>query len=208
MVNKEKSRNAGLPEFRSSDFSSDRNSVDIIDLVSIVSGFFKQIIIVTLIFTFIGGVIILLTPKSWTSSAVISPASDSQLQPLEAVARSLSLLNISLDISAGDVVTEFKKYYSSPNELIEYLSSTKNDHSGSMGLTSLVADQNAQNFSDNINNYILTYTNSADSGMKDTLEGYIDYVNKKVIFDVNRQIKFAIDAAKATATEEYQLALQ
>lgn len=188
--------------------TSHKDEIDLVVVASIVLKSYKLIISVTLIFIVIGVCIALLSPKNWTSSAIISPATDSQLQPLAKVARSLSLLNIGLDINSSYIITKFRQYYSSKNIWIEYLSNAKSDQPNSMGATSLVVDPNAQNFSDNINNYILTYTNSADSGMKDTLEGYIDYVNKKVIFDVNRQIKFAIDAAKATATEEYQLALQ
>ncbi|MFB5188426.1 Wzz/FepE/Etk N-terminal domain-containing protein [Yersinia intermedia] len=197
-----------LSTFKPEGLASNKDEIDLVVVASIVSKSYKLIMSVTLVFIVIGACIALLTPKNWTSSAVISPASDSQLQPLEAVARPLSLLNISLDISSGDIVTEFKKYYSSPNVLVEYLLNTKNDHSGSMGVTSLVADQNAQNFTDNRNNYILTYSSNADSGMKDILAGYIDYVNKKVVFDINRQINFTIDTAKTTATEEYQLVLQ
>lgn len=91
--------------------------MNLVVVASIVSKSYKLIMSVTLVFIVIGACIALLTPKNWTSSAVISPASDSQLQPLEAVARPLSLLNISLDISSGDIVTEFKKY-SSPNVLV------------------------------------------------------------------------------------------
>lgn len=208
MVNKEKSRNAGFPKFGESEFSLDGSSVDLIDLVSIVSVFFKKIIIITLIFTFIGGVIIVLAPKNWTSSAVISPASDSQLQPLEAVAGVLSVLNINLDITSDDILTEFRKYYSSQSILGEYLSNTKNTHLGLMAVAPLIADRSIQNYSDYKNDYVLTFSSSIDSGMKDTLAGYIDYVNGKVIFDINRQINFTIDTAKMAATEEYQLALQ
>lgn len=91
---------------------------------------------------------------------------------------------------------------------MEYSSNVKNNNPGSMNITLLVPDQNAKNYSDNRGNYILTYNSSLDSGMRGILAGYIDYVNKKVNADVNNKIKFIIDTAKITATEEYRLALQ
>lgn len=197
-----------LSTFKPDGLTSNKEEIDLVVVASIVSMSYKLIMSVTLVFIVIGACIALLTAKNWTSSAVISPVSDSQLQPLVAVAKALSVLNINQDITADDILTEFRKYYLSQSLLGEYLSNAKNTHFGSMAIAPLIAEKEVNNYYDNINGYILTYSGSADSGMKDILAGYINYVNKKVVFDVNRQINFTIDTAKTTATEEYQLALQ
>ena len=197
-----------LSTFKPEGLTSNKDEIDLVVVASIVSKSYKLIMSVTLVFIVIGACIALLTPKNWTSSAIISPTTDSQLQPLEAVAGVLSVLNINLDITSDDILTEFRKYYSSQSILGEYLSNTKNTHLGLMAVAPLIADRSIQNYSDYKNDYVLTFSSSIDSGMKDTLAGYIDYVNGKVIFDINRQINFTIDTAKTTATEEYQLVLQ
>ncbi|HDL8287386.1 TPA: O-antigen chain length regulator, partial [Yersinia enterocolitica] len=119
-----------LSTFKPKGLNSNKDEIDLVVVASIVSKSYKLIMSITLVFIVIGVCIALLTPKNWTSSAVISPATDSQLQPLEAVVEVLSVLNINLDITSDDILTELRKYYSSQSALGEYLSNTKNTHFG------------------------------------------------------------------------------
>ncbi|CNI15795.1 O-antigen chain length regulator [Yersinia mollaretii] len=188
-----------LSSFEQYKLSSNKDEIDLIELVSIVLKSYKSVVFITLVFVFFGGCTIFFSPKNWVSSATVSLPSDLQLQSLETVNTSLSLLNIDINISQEDVFGVFRKYYSSQDLFNKYSDTLKTKPVGSVSVTGIVTDKNT---------YILSYNSSIDSGMKEILPGYIDYVNRQVSNNINYNIELILDTSKKTANEEYQLALQ
>ncbi|MFV8799966.1 Wzz/FepE/Etk N-terminal domain-containing protein [Yersinia sp. LJYL362] len=207
-MNTRSTDNQKLSSFKQCDLSSNKDEIDLIELVFIAFKSFKLIFFTTIIFIIFGVFITVLSPKQWISSAVVSPISDNQLQPLDSFESALSVLGIELDITSEDMFTEFRKSFSSQNVFDTYLSSSKIESVGSMGIGLLVPDRLAPNFYENKNNYVLTYSSNHDSGLKEGLTNYIGYVDAQVIDYFNKKIKLTIDTYKKTANDEYQLALQ
>lgn len=200
--------NKKLTSFEQCGQSSNKDEIDLIELASIVFKSFKLVLSVTIIFIILGVGATLFYPKQWISSAIISPVSDNQLQSLNSLESSLSVLGIELDITSDDLLAEFRKYFSSHIVFNDYLSSSNVESVGSIDIGRLVPDRSAQNFYDNKDNYVLTYSSNVDSGLKNTLANYINYVDRQVIGYFNEKIKFTIDTYKKTANDEYQLAMQ
>lgn len=184
--------------------SSNKNEIDLITIISILLRSSKLIVVVIFMFVLIGAGIAYFSPKEWTSYAIISTTSDSKMQPLESIESSLSVLNIDLNITADDLLMDFKKYYSSKNILDKYLSEEKIQSKSSVGLKPqiIISDKNSSN------NYILTYSSNVGNDLNNVFSGYVDYINTQVNNNINNQIKFTIDTAKKIAAEEYNLALQ
>ncbi|CNE91520.1 O-antigen chain length determinant [Yersinia bercovieri] len=200
--------NKKLSSFEQCNLSSTKDEIDLIELVSIIVKSYKLVAFVTFIFVCFGIGIILLTPKNWVSSATVTLISDRQFQSIDSINASLSLLNVDANIHQDDVFEEFRRYYSSRDLFNNYFDSLKIKPTGSVAVVRLVTDKNANGYFENRNNYVLNYSSNIDSGMKDTLSGYITYVNEQVNNDVNRQIKLVIETTKKIAAEEYELALQ
>ncbi|EPB3978532.1 Wzz/FepE/Etk N-terminal domain-containing protein [Yersinia enterocolitica] len=207
-MNARSTNNSKLSSFEQCDLSSNKDEIDLIELASIAFKSFKFIFFTTIIFIVLGVAITFFYQKQWTSSAIVSPVSDNQLQSLDSFESSSSVLDIELDITSEDLFTEFRKYFSSQTIFDKYLSSSKVESIGSIGIGPLVTDRMAPNFYDNKNNYVLTYSSNIGSGLKVGLEGYIGYVDAQVIDYFNKKIALTIDTYKKTANDEYQLALQ
>lgn len=90
--------NKKLTSFEQCGQSSNKDEIDLIELASIVFKSFKLVLSVTIIFIILGVGATLFYPKQWISSAIISPVSDNQLQSLNSLESSLSVLGIELDI--------------------------------------------------------------------------------------------------------------
>ncbi|WP_186370388.1 Wzz/FepE/Etk N-terminal domain-containing protein, partial [Yersinia bercovieri] len=187
--------------FGESRFLSNKEEIDVISLMVIASNSIKIIVITTLIFFCFGVSVVFLSPKNWVSSATVTFPSDHQLQSVDSINASLSLLNVDANISQNDILGGFERYYSSPDSFNKYLGDEKVKPIGSVAIVKLAIDKSASD-------YVFNYSSNIDSGMKDTLSGYITYVNEQVNNDVNRQIKLVIETTKKIAAEEYELALQ
>ncbi|MBS0054261.1 Wzz/FepE/Etk N-terminal domain-containing protein [Yersinia sp. Marseille-Q3913] len=193
--------NKKLSSFEQCGLSSSKDEIDLIDLASIIVKSYKLVTFVTFVFIFFGIGVILLSPLNWLSSATVTFPSDRQLQSIDSINASLSLLNVDSSISQDDIFGGFVRYYSSEDLFNKYLGSLKVKPVGSVTIVKLSIDKN-------VNDYVFNYTSNIDSGMKNTLSGYINYVNEQVNNDVNRQIKLVLEKAKKIASEEYELALQ
>ncbi|AKP34615.1 Wzz/FepE/Etk N-terminal domain-containing protein [Yersinia aleksiciae] len=200
--------NKKLSSFEQCNLSSNKDEIDLIELASIISKSYKIVAFITVIFVFLGVGLTLLSPKNWLSSAIVSLPSERELQSLDSVNSSLLLLNIDANISQDDIFGSFKKNYSSRDLFNKYADNLDVKPVGSVDVSRLITDKNMSDYLENKNSYVLNYKSNSDLGIKDTLAGYISYVNKQVNNEVNYQISFIIDNAKKTATEEYQLALQ
>lgn len=194
-------RNKENSSFGESRFLSNKEEIDVISLMVIASNSIKIIVITTLIFFCFGVSVVFLSPKNWVSSATVTFPSDHQLQSVDSINASLSLLNVDANISQNDILGGFERYYSSPDSFNKYLGDEKVKPIGSVAIVKLAIDKSASD-------YVFNYSSNIDSGMKDTLSGYITYVNEQVNNDVNRQIKLVIETTKKIAAEEYELALQ
>lgn len=200
--------NNKLSSFEQYESSSNKDEINLIELVCIMLNSYKLVLFITCIFVFFGIGTMFFSQKNWVSSAIVSLPSERQLQSLDSANNSLLLLNIDTNISQDDVFDKFRKYYASPDLFSKYSETLKVKPVGSVSVTRLIADKNANDYFENRNNYIFSYSSSFDFGMKSTLSDYIKYVNKKVNNDINYQIENILDNSKKIANEEYQFALQ
>ena len=110
-MNARSTDNQKLSSFKQCDLSSNKDEIDLIELMFIAFKSFKLILFATILFIIFGVFITVLLPKQWVSSAVVSPISDNQLQPLDSFESTLSVLGIELDITSEDIFTEFRKHF-------------------------------------------------------------------------------------------------
>ncbi|WP_145562795.1 LPS O-antigen length regulator Wzz(fepE) [Yersinia aldovae] len=206
------------------DFSkvlSSKHEVNLFELSEIIFRSKVKIILVTLVFLIGGFILSYVIPQKWTSAAVIASPSNEQMQVLDKITNSLTVLDIKLGIAPAYLMSSFVQNYNSEDLRKQYLINSdyfkrlmKKDAHGdfekrelintlvnsSIGLVSL----HAGNSDDG---YKLTYSATTAGDAHELLQGYINYVNIIVNDDINLKIKRAVDSAKSMATDEYSLEL-
>lgn len=194
--------------------SSNKDEIDLIELVSIISKSYKLIFFITFVFVFIGAGITFLIPKNWVSSAIIYPSSDIQFRQLQAVNNSLLQLNVVDNISKDDVFDQLMRNLSDHALLRSYLSTNNANADGDLSITKIVTDKTDKidkkitTLNSKGDGFILGYNSTNSSNVKDSLTGYINYINNQVNENINRHINLIVETAKKTAAEEYQLSFQ
>ncbi|MGE2624569.1 Wzz/FepE/Etk N-terminal domain-containing protein, partial [Escherichia coli] len=81
----------------------------------------KRIAAMTFAFALAGLVVAFLLPQKWTSKSVITPAEQTQWNPLRQMLVSLQVLDIDAKVSRGDVFNLFIKKFQSQSLLEEYM---------------------------------------------------------------------------------------
>lgn len=197
--------------------SSNKDEIDLIELVSIISKSCKLVFFITLLFIFMGAGITLLIPKNWVSSAIIYPSSDIQFRPLQAANNSLLQLNVVDNISKDDVFDQLIRNLSNHALLRSYLNANNTNADGDLLITKIVTDKTDKidkidkkitALNGNGDGFILSYNSTNGSNVKNSLTGYINYINNQVNENINRKINLIVETAKKTAAEEYQLSFQ
>ncbi|EOI6869226.1 O-antigen chain length regulator [Yersinia enterocolitica] len=188
--------------------SSKSRDVDIFEFFFILINSWKILLLITLFSITLGFGFISFKSKQWISTAVVSSPSDGKLQTLISFSSLLSTLNIELNITSEDLLTEFMRTYSSQSVWNSYLSGIKAPKVGSVDIRVQTSNSSSRDFYNNESEYVLIYTSGIDNDMANILNGYINYVNEQVSKNVQRKVLFIIDTARKTASQEYQLALQ
>ncbi|MCG3100765.1 LPS O-antigen length regulator Wzz(fepE) [Enterobacter sp. DRP3] len=98
--------------------------IDLLGLLDVLFAAKKRIVAVTLAFALVGLAVSFLLPQKWTSKAVITPAEQSQWNPLRQMMVALQVLDVDVKITRPDVFDLFIKKFQSQSLLEEYLKSS------------------------------------------------------------------------------------
>lgn len=104
--------------------ANDRQDIDLLGLLDVLLASKKRIIAITFAFALAGLVVAFLLPQKWTSKSVITPAEQTQWNPLRQMLVSLQVLDIDVKVSRADVFNLFIKKFQSQSLLEEYMTSS------------------------------------------------------------------------------------
>ena len=184
--------------------------IDLFGLLAVLLAAKKRIVTITLAFALAGLAISFLLPQKWTSKAVITPAEQSQWNPLRQMMVALQVLDVDVKITRPEVFDLFIKKFQSQSLLEEYLKSssyvmsqlkdTEVDplelHRAIVNISDrMVAVNNAQGKDADKIPYVswtLSFTAPTAGDAQNVLEGYIDYiaaiVEKETVQNIRNQI--------------------
>ncbi|MGM8946544.1 LPS O-antigen length regulator Wzz(fepE) [Enterobacter asburiae] len=184
--------------------------IDLFGLLAVLLAAKKRIVTITLAFALAGLAISFLLPQKWTSKAVITPAEQSQWNPLRQMMVALQVLDVDVKITRPEVFDLFIKKFQSQSLLEEYLKSssyvmsqlkdTEVDplelHRAIVNISDrMVAVNNAQGKDADKIPYVswtLSFTAPTADDAQAVLNGYIDYiaaiVEKETVQNIRNQI--------------------
>ncbi len=184
--------------------------IDLFGLLAVLVAAKKRIVAVTLAFALAGLAISFLLPQKWTSKAVITPAEQSQWNPLRQMMVALQVLDVDVNITRPEVFDLFIKKFQSQSLLEEYLKSSsyvmsqlKNTevdplelHRAIVNISDrMIAVNNTQGKDADKIPYVswtLSFTAPTAGDAQNVLEGYIDYiaaiVEKETVQNIRNQI--------------------
>ncbi|AHK20219.1 chain-length determining protein [Yersinia similis] len=203
-----------------------RNEVNLFQIFFIIFSSKLKVMFITLIFIISGLIVSCILPQQWTSTAIIVPPGDEQIQVLDALISNLTVLDIKVDVSANYLLSTFKQNFDSQNIREQYLVNTNyfkrlmkdnpEDGLDKRALIERIVNENISSVSPLRDNsegdneyryYKLSYSASTPIDARDLLQGYVNYVNTIVNADVFRKVQRAVDLAKGIGTDKYSMEL-
>lgn len=197
--------------------------IDLLGLLDILLAAKKRIITIAFAFAFIGLAIAFLLPQKWTSKAVITPAEQTQWNPLRQMMVTLQVLDVDVKISRPDVFNLFIKKFQSQTLLEEYMKSspyvmsqlegTQVDpqelHRAVVGVSENMKAKNDTQVKDAdkapFTSWTLSFTAPTAEDAQTVLDGYIDYISRIVEQETMENIRNQI--ALKTKVVQQQLEL-
>lgn len=197
--------------------------IDLLGLLDILLAAKKRIIAIAFAFAFIGLAIAFLLPQKWTSKAVITPAEQTQWNPLRQMMVTLQVLDVDVKISRPDVFNLFIKKFQSQTLLEEYMKSspyvmsqlegTQVDpqelHRAVVGVSENMKAKNDTQVKDAdkapFTSWTLSFTAPTAEDAQTVLDGYIDYISRIVEQETMENIRNQI--ALKTKVVQQQLEL-
>ncbi|EPF6065322.1 LPS O-antigen length regulator Wzz(fepE) [Enterobacter cloacae] len=98
--------------------------IDLLGLLDVLLAAKKRIVAITFAFALAGLAIAFLLPQKWTSRAVITPAEQTQWNPLRQMMVALQVLDVDVKVSRDEVFGLFIKKFQSQSLLEEYMKSS------------------------------------------------------------------------------------
>ncbi|AFM61399.1 LPS O-antigen length regulator [Enterobacter cloacae] len=98
--------------------------IDLLGLLDVLLAAKKRIVAITFAFALAGLAIAFLLPQKWTSKAVITPAEQTQWNPLRQMMVALQVLDVDVKVSRDEVFGLFIKKFQSQSLLEEYMKSS------------------------------------------------------------------------------------
>lgn len=197
--------------------------IDLLGLLDILITAKKRIATIIFVFALAGLAIALLLPQKWTSKAVITPAEQTQWNPLRQMMVALQVLDVKVPVTRQEVFDLFIKKFQSQSLLEEYMTSSpyvmaqlKNAQVDPLELHRAVV-----NIADRMKavndvqgkdadkapfvSWTLSFTAPTAADAQSVLEGYINYISAIVEKETVQNIRNQI--ALKTKEVEQQLAL-
>ena len=197
--------------------------IDLFGLLAVLLAAKKRIVTITLAFALAGLAISFLLPQKWTSKAVITPAEQSQWNPLRQMMVALQVLDVDVKITRPEVFDLFIKKFQSQSLLEEYLKSssyvmsqlkdTEVDplelHRAIVNISDrMVAVNNAQGKDADKIPYVswtLSFTAPTADDAQAVLNGYIDYIAAIVEKETVQNIRNEIALKKNVVEQQLEL---
>lgn len=197
--------------------------IDLLGLLDILITAKKRIATIICVFALAGLAIALLLPQKWTSKAVITPAEQTQWNPLSQMMVALQVLDVKVPVTRQEVFDLFIKKFQSQSLLEEYMNSSpyvmaqlKNAEVDPLELHRAVVNiaermkavndvQGKDADKAPFVSWTLSFTAPTAADAQSVLEGYINYISAIVEKETVQNIRNQI--ALKTNEVEQQLAL-
>ena len=184
--------------------------IDLLGLLDILITAKKRIATIIFVFALAGLAIALLLPQKWTSKAVITPAEQTQWNPLSQMMVALQVLDVKVPVTRQEVFDLFIKKFQSQSLLEEYMTSspyvmTQLKHAQVDPLELHRAVVNIADKMKAVNDvqgkdadkapfvsWTLSFTAPTAADAQSVLEGYINYISaiveKETVQNIRNQI--------------------
>lgn len=197
--------------------------IDLLGLLDVLITAKKRIATIIFIFALAGLAIALLLPQKWTSKAVITPAEQTQWNPLRQMMVALQVLDVKVTVTRQEIFDLFIKKFQSQSLLEEYMTSSpyvmaqlKNAEVDPLELHRAVVNiadrmkavndvQGKDADKSPFVSWTLSFTAPTAADAQSVLEGYIEYISAIVEKETVQNIRNQI--ALKTNEVEQQLAL-
>lgn len=197
--------------------------IDLLGLFEVLFAAKKRIVAVTLAFALVGLAVSFLLPQKWTSKAVITPAEQSQWNPLRQMMVALQVLDVDVKITRPEVFDLFIKKFQSQSLLEEYLKSSPYVMSQlkDAEVDPLELHRAIVNISDRMKavndaqgkdadkapfvSWTLSFTAPTAGDAQSVLEGYIDYITAIVEKETVQNIRNQIALKKNVVEQQLEL---
>ncbi|MEG6132856.1 LPS O-antigen length regulator Wzz(fepE) [Enterobacter kobei] len=197
--------------------------IDLLGLLDVLLAAKKRIVTIVFIFALAGLAIAFMLPQKWTSKAVITPAEQTQWNPLRQMMVALQVLDVKAQVTRSEIFDLFIKKFQSQSLLKEYLTSSPYVMSQleEVEVDALELHRAVVNIAERMKavndaqakdadkvpyvSWTLSFTAPKASDAQTVLEGYINYiaavVEKETVQNIRNQI------ALRTSEVEQQLKL-
>jgi len=187
-----------------------RKEIDLLGLLDVLLAAKKRIVTIVFIFALAGLAIAFLLPQKWTSKAVITPAEQTQWNPLRQMMVALQVLDVKVQVTRSEIFDLFIKKFQSQSLLKEYLTSSPYVMSQleEVEVDALELHRAVVNIAERMKavndaqakdadkvpyvSWTLSFTAPKASDAQTVLEGYINYiaavVEKETVQNIRNQI--------------------
>ena len=184
--------------------------IDLLGLLDVLLAAKKRIVTIVFIFALAGLAIAFLLPQKWTSKAVITPAEQTQWNPLRQMMVALQVLDVKAQVTRSEIFDLFIKKFQSQSLLKEYLTSSPYVMSQleEVEVDALELHRAVVNIAERMKavndaqvkdadkvpyvSWTLSFTAPKASDAQTVLEGYINYiaavVEKETVQNIRNQI--------------------
>ena len=184
--------------------------IDLLGLLDVLLAAKKRIVTIVFIFALAGLAIAFLLPQKWTSKAVITPAEQTQWNPLRQMMVALQVLDVKAQVTCSEIFDLFIKKFQSQSLLKEYLTSSPYVMSQleEVEVDALELHRAVVNIAERMKavndaqvkdadkvpyvSWTLSFTAPKASDAQTVLEGYINYiaavVEKETVQNIRNQI--------------------
>lgn len=184
--------------------------IDLLGLLGVLLAAKKRIVTIVFIFALAGLAIAFLLPQKWTSKAVITPAEQTQWNPLRQMMVALQVLDVKAQVTRSEIFDLFIKKFQSQSLLKEYLTSSPYVMSQleEVEVDALELHRAVVNIAERMKavndaqvkdadkvpyvSWTLSFTAPKASDAQTVLEGYINYiaavVEKETVQNIRNQI--------------------
>ena len=184
--------------------------IDLLGLLDVLLAAKKRIVTIVFIFVLAGLAIAFMLPQKWTSKAVITPAEQTQWNPLRQMMVALQVLDVKAQVTRSEIFDLFIKKFQSQSLLKEYLTSSPYVMSQleEVEVDALELHRAVVNIAERMKavndaqakdadkvpyvSWTLSFTAPKASDAQTVLEGYINYiaavVEKETVQNIRNQI--------------------
>ena len=203
-----KNTDLDFPSYATPAISS--KEIDLLGLLDVLLAAKKRIVTIVFIFALAGLAIAFMLPQKWTSKAVITPAEQTQWNPLRQMMVALQVLDVKAQVTRSEIFDLFIKKFQSQSLLKEYLTSSPYVMSQleEVEVDALELHRAVVNIAERMKavndaqakdadkvpyvSWTLSFTAPKASDAQTVLEGYINYiaavVEKETVQNIRNQI--------------------